>query len=122
MDAEGGESQLLTDNRGDARPRWAPDGSFIIFMSDQRDDNWELYRVDIADPISDSPITRLTDDLANDGLPAISPDGTRVAFVSNRGDGWGLWQIPAQGGTATQLTAINGQMPNWLEEGVDWPQ
>ena len=122
MDAEGGESQLLTDNRGDARPRWAPDGSFIIFMSDQRDDNWELYRVDIAESISDSPVTRLTDDPANDGLPAISPDGTQVAFVSNRGDGWGLWQIPAQGGTATQLTAINGQMPNWLEEGVDWPQ
>lgn len=122
VDAAGGESQLLTDNGGDARPRWSPDGAFVVFMSDRRDGNWELYRVDIGQSVADSPVTRLTNDPANDGLPAMSPDGAQIAFVSNRGDGWALWVVSTQGGEAEQLIPINGQLPNWLEEGVDWAQ
>ncbi|MEZ4713353.1 MAG: hypothetical protein R3A44_39570 [Caldilineaceae bacterium] len=64
--------------------------------------------------------SRLTDNPANDGLPAVGPDGTQVAFVSNRGDGWGIWRISVQSGAAEPLFTINGQLPNWLEEGIDW--
>ncbi|MBK8048312.1 MAG: PD40 domain-containing protein [Anaerolineales bacterium] len=34
-----------------------------------------------------------------DALPAVSPDGEWVAFVSNRDGGWKIYAVPASGGT-----------------------
>ena len=49
MNADGSARRSLTNNPGDARPRWSADGSAIVFMSDQRDGNWDVYTVNIAD-------------------------------------------------------------------------
>jgi serine/threonine-protein kinase len=87
-------------------------------MSEGRDGNWELYRASAAD----GSVTRLTNDPAPDGLPAVSPDGQQIAFLSKRGGGWGLWLMPANGGDAAQITAIPGELPDWLLQAVDWPR
>ena len=65
-------------------------------------------------------MTRLTDDTAPDGLPAVSPDGQQIAFISKRGGAWGLWVMPANGGDPTQVAAIEGELPDWLLQAVDW--
>ncbi|MFN8469327.1 MAG: META domain-containing protein [Caldilineaceae bacterium] len=116
IDADGGNRRSLTNEASDSLPRWLPDGSGVVFMSEGRDGNWDLYRVNIAD----GTVTRLTDDSAPDGLPAVSPDGTQIAFISKRGGAWGLWVMPAAGGAATQVTAIEGELPDWLAQAVDW--
>ncbi len=117
MGTDGSNRTILTNAASDSMPRWLPDGSGIVFMS-ERDGNWELYRASFPD----GTVTRLTNDPAPDGLPAVSPDGSQIAFISKRSGAWGLWVMPVGGGAATQVTAIEGELPDWLTQAVDWPK
>jgi dipeptidyl aminopeptidase/acylaminoacyl peptidase len=60
-------------------------------------------------------VTQLTTDLGNDGAPDWSPDGTRIAFQSNRSGNNDIWIIPATGGVAMQVTtaSTNDVQPDW---------
>jgi len=116
MQPEGGGRRRLTDNGNDQRPAWSPDGRYVVFMSNGRHGNWELYRLDV----NTSALLRLTDDPAQDGLPAISPDGEFVAFMSDRDGYWRLWYVPLTGGAALPLAEISGQLGSWLEHAVQW--
>jgi heat shock protein HslJ len=118
MNADGSERTIFTNEATDSMPRWLPDGSGVVFMSEGRDGNWEIYQASTAD----GSVTRLTNDPAPDGLPAVSPDGQQIAFISKRSGAWGLWVMPITGGDATQITAIAGELPDWLMQAVDWPQ
>jgi Tol biopolymer transport system component len=113
---DGTQRGPLTAIPSDSRPQWSPDGTFVVFMSDERDGNWELYRVEVAD----GAVTRLTDDAAIDGLPALSPDGSQIVFLSNRDNTWALWTIPATGGAAQRLTPVAGELPDWRSQGLFW--
>lgn len=118
MGTDGANRTQFTNVASDSLPRWFPDGSAVVFMSEDRDGNWELYRASVAD----GSVTRLTNDPAPDGLPAVSPDGQRIAFFSKRSGAWGMWLMPATGGEATQITAIPGDLPDWLRQSIDWPR
>lgn len=114
--ADGQGRTRLTDNGNDQRPVWAPDGRTVVFMSSGRDGNWEVYRVDSMTGF----VARLTNHPAQDGLPAISPDGKHVAFMSDRDGYWALWYVPLKGGPTRRLGNISGQPISWLEHGVQW--
>ncbi len=116
MAADGSNRQPLTDNPGDSRPRWSPDGASVVFMSNERDGNWELYRVAVAD----GSVIRLTEHPANDGLPVFDPNGSQIAFVSNRNGEWEILVMPATGGLPNILHPIGVDLPNWLEQGLEW--
>jgi len=118
MKTDGAGRTQFTNEASDSMPRWFPDGSAVVFMSEGRDGNWEIYRASVAD----GAVTRLTNDPAPDGLPAVSPDGSQIAFISKRGGAWGVWVMPASGGNATQVAAIPGELPDWLLQAVDWPR
>jgi Tol biopolymer transport system component len=115
----------LTDNANDARPRWSPDGSRIVFMSDGRDGNWDIYSVPVTDAGAGSgagvgEVTRISFNAASDGLPAISPDGSEIAFVSNRGNQWGIWRVAIDSGRAVSVVGDLGALTNWLDHSIDW--
>ncbi len=116
MTGSGGDRRPLTSTAADDRPVWAPNGQFVVFMSDGRDGNSEIYRVDAGG----GQVMRLTDSGAIDGLPAVSPDGAWVAFVSNRSGGWAVYAVPSGGGEAQQLFTIQGSLGNWLEQSLQW--
>jgi Tol biopolymer transport system component len=60
----------------------------------------------------------LTSDAEIDSLPAISPDGSRVAFVSSRGGRRGLWLVPAGGGAPRLLVPVDVvDRPSWSPDG-----
>jgi tetratricopeptide (TPR) repeat protein len=105
----------LTDFPGDSAP--AAYGSRIAFMSD-RDGNWEIYVVG-ADGTG---LARLTQQPANDGLPAWSPDGRSIAFVSDRGGPWAIWAVDADGSNPRKLFDLGGGGlgPDWLQERISW--
>ena len=52
-------------------------------------------------------LVRLTTDAAYDGQPAWSPDGTRLAFSSDRGGNYHIWVMNADGSSPVQLSTQN---------------
>lgn len=66
------------------------------------------------------PLTRLTYGAWEDRFPAVSPDGTQVAFSSNRDGQWDIYLLTLADGTLTQVTndlAFDGH-PAWSSDGL----
>jgi TolB protein len=87
-------------------------------MSNERDGNWEVYRLDLET----GEVERLTTNPdAQDGLPTVSPDGKYVAFMSDRGGVWRIYYVPIEGGEEPRLLSnIAGALPSWLEHAIQW--
>ena len=95
-------SQVTTGSGWEAGARISPVGSDIVFVAEGQDGNIDIWLVDTR---GGSPI-RLTDDPAPDRSPAWFPDGSAIAFVSERGGAPGVWKLPRLGGqTATAVVA-----------------
>ncbi len=114
---DGVKLKQLTTNGSDRRPVWSPNGQYVVFMRQLEGDNWDLYRVRVADGSE----VRLTNNPAQDGLPTISPDGQWVAFASDRsGADWAIWQVAIDGSSEQPLLSIQGVLHNWLEHAIQW--
>ena len=84
------------------------------YYSSSEGGNGDVYSV-CADG---SHVTRLTDDPAYDGMPAWSPDGTQLAFVSDRSGMAQVYRMDADGGNVHQLTSdLQNDQPIWLPGG-----
>jgi acylaminoacyl-peptidase len=83
--AEGGSARRLTDGPYDHRTPavWSPDSQFLIFSANRHPVaeldplNTEIYELGLAD----RKVKALTDHKGPDEQPALSPDGSRIAFV-----------------------------------------
>ncbi len=67
-----------------------------------------------------SALKRITDDPGRDVYPVLSPDGTMIAFASNRTGPWNVFVIPTGGGEARQLSWSRfGERPvTWTRDGA----
>ena len=84
------------------------------YYSADKGNNGDIYSV-CADG---SDVTRLTDDPAYDGMPAWSPDGTQLAFVSKRSGAAQVYRMDADGANVHQLTTdLQNDQPVWLPGG-----
>ncbi len=113
----------LTEHPGlDTDPAWSPDGGRVAFASD-RDGNEEVYILELeAKPPSagTGTLTRVTDNPARDTAPAWSPDGTLIAFESDRAGNVDIYVAsPDDGGTAKPLThdSANDHRAVWSPDG-----
>jgi tetratricopeptide (TPR) repeat protein len=97
----------------------APDvsGNQIAFMSN-REGSWEIYIMNL----DGSGLKRLTNNAANDGLPAWSPDGRAIAFVSNQGGPWAVWAMNPDGSNPRRLFNIGGGGLSfgWQNQQISW--
>lgn len=116
VNSRGGDRAPLTTVPNDNRPTWSPDGRYVVFTSDGRDGNYDLYRVDV----SSGQVLQLTADPAVDTLPTVSPDGSWVGFASNRNGSWQIWAISISGGAPLLISPINGDFRNWTEQNLQW--
>jgi Tol biopolymer transport system component len=116
MDSNDGLRQVTFGAEGadfDIAP--TPDGEALVFASTRHRDTSDLY----LQRNGGRAITQLTNDPANDAMPAVSPDGTRIAFCSDRAGDWNLYVMDITGGQAVQLTAAPTQdiHPSWSPDG-----
>jgi len=73
---------------------------FSIVFDSYRDDNWEIYMMDE----NGSNLVNLTNNPTNDGDPAWSFDGKRIAFDSDRDGNWEIYMMNTDGSGVTRLT------------------
>jgi Tol biopolymer transport system component len=63
---------------------------------------------------------RLTDDDAYDVAPTWSPDGKRIAFLSNRQGAWAIYVLEIRTGQVQKLIATGDPYPDPLSERLSW--
>jgi dipeptidyl aminopeptidase/acylaminoacyl peptidase len=109
--------QWLTD------ARIAPDGRLVAFTVTRLDEEADDYRSAIWLVPADGSASprRLTSGGGKDSAPRWSPDGTRLAFLSDREGGRAqIYVMDVTGGEARQLTAIpqGAGAPVWSLDGT----
>ncbi|MFO7634573.1 MAG: hypothetical protein R6W76_18630 [Caldilinea sp.] len=116
ISSSGANPAQLTATPADERPQWAPSGNFVTFMSNARDGNYEIYKVDVTS----REVTRLTESSSVDILPTVSPDGRWIAFVSNRDGSWKVYAVPSTGGELYLIAPVVGDPSRFFEHGLEW--
>jgi imidazolonepropionase-like amidohydrolase/Tol biopolymer transport system component len=89
----------------------SPDGRTIAF-----DLLGDIYTM----PITGGTPRRIAEGLAYEQQPRFSPDGRRIAFVSDRGGGDNIWIMNADGSDKRQLTKEDFRLlnqPSWSPDG-----
>jgi TolB protein len=118
-DYDGGNPQRVTVHRSlNISPTWSNDNRFIAYTS---------YTSGFPDVVVQSlyearPATRPAKGTpqAQNYLPRISPDGTRIAFSSNRDGNWEIYTARIDGSDLRRLTANPGtdSAPCWSPNGA----
>lgn len=91
-----------------ASPTWGPSGELAY---ERGGDLWIRE--------ADGQERRLTSTPDADREPSWSPDGTWIAFHSNRSGNWDVWVIASTGGTPVRLTddPADDTSPSWGDHG-----
>ena len=99
----------------DGAPNWFPDGRSLVFMAEQGDEAGDIYRMDL----DGGGRRRLTSHPTIDSAPAVSPDGTRIAFESERDGNFDIYVMDVDGGGVTRLTDDPARdfAPAWSPDG-----
>jgi Tol biopolymer transport system component len=106
----------LTQAAGDdVQPAWSPDGQRVAFSSG-RHGNFDIYVMDATclnqpEGCQDEPV-RLTDSQGYEEWPAWSPDGQRIAFVSDQDGDVEIYTMNVDGSNQQQFTH---------NPSADWP-
>lgn len=113
-----GKVHRLTDGRDAGHPTLSPDRRFVVFDSAEPRPNGTGTQRDLWLVRTDGTASRrLTDTAADEIAPTVSPDGTRIAFASDRDGRWEIYLRPLAGGTARRLTnepdGAAAEQPAW---------
>jgi TolB protein len=116
VDGAGNISPITTATEGACfDPAIDPTGQLLAFASTMHSPTADIY----VRRTTARTHTQLTADPSDDVMPAFSPDGTRLAFASNRSGNWDLYVMPYGGGAAQQITsdADHELHPSWSPDG-----
>jgi Tol biopolymer transport system component len=108
---EGSERQLTPDSLRAAASLVSDDGSQVAVVIDRGGGSADIAIV----PAGGGPIRTLVSGSGAIEHPVWSPDGTRIAFASDRGGTWDPWVVSVQDGSMRRLA----DWPSW-EWNLTW--
>jgi Tol biopolymer transport system component len=128
VDVARGAATRLTDDTWDEKaPSWSPDGRSLVFSSDRAAPvvlhpelepegfgHYGLYAMDVAS----REVRPVLDTWGDDESPAWSPDGRRLAFISDRNGTPNLYLYTPEDSSVVQLTDVTGGIASlsWSRE------
>ena len=89
----------------------------LIAFASERDNTAHIYTVK---PDGNDLKSTSSDNQTFDGLPAWSPDGTRIAFNSNQSDNYEIWSMNEDGSDRRKITSEKEKnyAPSWSPDGT----
>jgi TolB protein len=125
MNVDGSRQRLLTRRAFYSDPVWSPDGNKVAFVR-SRGNNTEVY-VANADGSGRRRLAHAVSYVPNpygvnkgrSPSPAWSPDGQRIAFMSNRGGNEDIFVVNVDGAGMVNVTQSRGtdRTPVWSPDG-----
>ena len=130
VDPDGSNLRRIEADAWIEYPSFSPDDTKLAFMGLEGSD-YSIYVVDLAT----SKVTKLTDAPGEEGWPAWSPDGSTIAFTTQRDDCrlapfaqecWStgdigphhdIWLVDADGSNLRRVTPEFGQFVTWSPDG-----
>ena len=114
MNADGSDQRRVSNSAvNDTQPAWSPDSTQILYrrsiVADPNADVWAMNADGSgAHPLIESPG-------ADERYPVFSPDGTRLAFASDRDGQYEIYVAAANGALPLRLTTDPGydSAPSW---------
>ncbi len=108
LDLNKGTTWALTDDVRDHTPAFSPDGSRLAVAYKQHD-HWEIHVINADGSgrvrLTETPLRAIVEQRIkgqeprswNNVAPAWSPDGSQIAFLSDRSGQWEIWVMAADG-------------------------
>lgn len=99
------------DEESEREHAWSPDGKRVVFVARAPGRKSRIL------VWSSEATLALTNGASVDDMPAFSPDGRYIAFVSDRGGTPDLWIMRADGTGATRVAKTPGArwLPSWVK-------
>jgi len=123
LDINRGATWPLTTDLSDRSPAFSPDGRKIAVAYHQHD-HWEVHVMNADGSgrvrLTETPSSVLVEDKPawNNTAPAWSPDGSQIAFLTDRRGSWEIWAMNADGSNQRLVKALPGLQYNGVDERV----
>jgi len=109
------KTRITYGNRTDLYPAFSPEGDEIMFSSNRTGSNLTLWRIGLA---GGGGITKITNTMAEDYAPCVSPDKAAVVYTSSPPGSREpqIWKVSYNGLLPTQLRV--GRSPHISPDGT----